>query len=87
MKIKLFLVFIHNWVVMSLALAFCMTIVHYFVIPVSSFVMYGKWETSPYVEYYRYLIACIPAGGFAGAGFALQYWIQSKKEEGDNRKR
>lgn len=78
-KPNLILFFLYNWLIFSIAFVLGIFIIVFAIAPVITGALTGIWEIDTFAKYYRYLIACIPAGLIAAIGSTIECWLRTKK--------
>ena len=71
--------FFANWLIFSIAFVIGVFVIVFVISPVTVWLLNGVWEVDTFDKYYRYLIACIPAGLIAAIGSTVECWLRTKK--------
>lgn len=78
-KPNLILFFLSNWLIFFITFVVGVLAIVFIVSPVIVRLLNGIWEIDAFDEYYRYLMACIPAGLIAAIGSTFECWMRTKK--------
>lgn len=78
-KTNLILFLLSNWLIFLTAFLIGVSLIIFIVLPVIGRLLNGVWEIDTFDKYYRYLVACIPAGFIAAIGSTVECWLRIKK--------
>lgn len=80
-KPNLILFFLYNWLIFLSGFVIGVIITVFIISPIITGLLTGVWEIDTFDKYYRYLIACIPAGFIAAIGSTIECWLRTRKKQ------